>query len=51
MGSMILSFPMSFYYSRLTVIDKANASQYIKRNMVMSISCMGLFAYTLYRKN
>jgi hypothetical protein len=26
LGSMILSFPMSFYYSRLAVIDKARAS-------------------------
>jgi hypothetical protein len=48
---MLLSFPMSFYYSRLAVTDKARASMYVWKNLFMSSFCMAFFAFSLYRKN
>jgi hypothetical protein len=45
--SMLASFPTSFYFSRKITADKANASRYLRQNIMMSTAVSGFFAYTL----
>ena len=49
-AAMLISFPLSFHFSKRIARDKARAGKYLMQNFGMSASCCLLFAYSAWNK-
>ena len=49
-AAMLISFPLSFHFSKRIASDKARAGRYLMQNFGMSVSCCGFFAYSAWKK-
>ena len=49
-ASMLLSFPLSFHFSRKIVLDKSKATKYLMQNIGMSTLTCGFFAWSLFKR-
>lgn len=49
-GTMLLSFPASFYFSRQIAQDPTNAMKHLKNNVGISTVAVLIFCYTLYKR-
>jgi len=49
-ASMLLSFPLSFYYGNLITTDKKNAVKYLRNNTAIATGATLFFIYTLWKR-
>ena len=49
-ATMLLSFPISFHYSRKITLNKARANIYLFQNMGVSTVSCGFFAWTMWNR-